>query len=256
MALASLADRLRAGETILSSWHAIPEPLIVEAVARAGFDAVVLDMQHGQFGPESLMRSIAAAALAGKPAVARVAVGDFAMASRALDMGAAGVIAPMINSAAEASALVAAMKYPPLGARSWGPARAMALAGERDEPAFLAAGNAASLAIAMIETRAALEEVDSIIATPGIDGVFVGPWDLSVSLSGGKTVDPLLAGVDEALRQVARAAGAAGKVAATMVPNPERARAAIDIGYRFIAVATDSDCLVAGARGILAGCRL
>ena len=92
--------------------------------ARAGFDCVTLDMQHGLHDPVSVMRSISGVALAGKPALVRMPVGDFAMASRALDMGAEGVIAPMINSVADAKAFVAATKYPPIGDRSWGPLRA------------------------------------------------------------------------------------------------------------------------------------
>jgi 4-hydroxy-2-oxoheptanedioate aldolase len=255
MSAARLVERLRAGETLLASWHAIPEPLVVEAVARAGFDVVVLDMQHGHFARESVMRSVGAAALAGKPAIVRVPVGGFGVASWALDAGAEAVIAPMVNSTADAAAFVEAMKYPPLGGRSWGPGRAMTLRGERDAKAFLAAANSSTLSIAMIETRTALAALGDIVAMPGIDSVFVGPWDMSVSLSDGKTIDAAHPAVEEALAEVVRAALAAGKIPATLAPGPERARAAMALGYRLIAVGGDSGYIADGVRLLLAECR-
>ena len=125
----TFAARLRAGETLFTAWSAIPDPLVAEFLARTGFDAVTLDMQHGCHSTESVMRGVAAITLAGKPAIVRIPVGRFEMASRALDFGATAVIAPMVNSVADASAFAAAMKFPPLGERSWGPTRVLALHG-------------------------------------------------------------------------------------------------------------------------------
>jgi 4-hydroxy-2-oxoheptanedioate aldolase len=250
-----LAERLRAGETLLASWHAIPEPLVVETVARAGFDVIVLDMQHGHFARDSVLRSIGSAALVGKPVVVRVPVGGFGVASWALDACAEAVIAPMVNTVADAAAFVETMKYPPVGGRSWGPTRAMNLQNQPDAKAFLAAANSSTLTIAMIETRMALGVLGDIVATPGIDSVFVGPWDMSVSLSGGKTVDAAHPAVEEALAEVARAATAAGKIPATLAPNAERARVAMRLGYRFIAVGSDSGYLADGVRRLVAECR-
>jgi 4-hydroxy-2-oxoheptanedioate aldolase len=252
---ARLAERLRAGETLLASWHAIPEPLVVETVARAGFDVVVLDMQHGYYSRDSILRSVGAAVLAGKPAIVRVPVGGFGVASWALDAGAEAVIAPMVNTTADARAFVEVMKYPPVGGRSWGPTRAMTLRGEKDARAFLAAANSSTLSIAMIETRTALAALDDIVALPGIDSVFVGPWDMSVSLSDGKTVDAAHPAVEEALAEVVRAAVAAGKIPATLAPNAERARVAMKLGYRLIAVGGDSGYIADGVRHLLAECR-
>ena len=112
MAAPVLAARLRAGETLIAGWCGLPEPLVAELTARAGFDCVTLEMQHGLHDIGSVMRGIGAVALAGKPALVRIPVGDNATASRVLDMGAEAVIAPMINTAAEARAFVAAAKYP------------------------------------------------------------------------------------------------------------------------------------------------
>jgi len=178
----TLAEALHGGATVVSAWVGLPEPLISELAARSGFDAVTLDVQHGLHDTGSVMRSVGSIAMAGKPAIVRLAVEDFALASRALDFGAEAVIAPMINSVADARRLVAATKYPPLGERSWGPARAMALFGITDPQVQLRTANRSTLAIAMIETKTAFAALDDILAVDGLDGVFVGPSDLSVTL--------------------------------------------------------------------------
>src|SRR5947207_3276896 len=120
MGALSLANKLKAG-ALITGWNIWPEPLLAEIAARSGFDAVTLDMQHGLHDPVSVMRGIGAIHLAGKPAIVRVPVGDNAMVTRALDMGAEAIIAPMINTPEEARDFVAAAKYPPMGQRSWGP---------------------------------------------------------------------------------------------------------------------------------------
>jgi 4-hydroxy-2-oxoheptanedioate aldolase len=150
-----LRERLGAGETLYTAWSGIPDPLVAEFLARTSFDAVTLDMQHGCHTTESVLRGVAAIKLAGKPAVVRIPVGSFDMASRALDFGAAAVIAPMVNSLADARAFAGFMKFPPLGERSWGPTRLLALQGKSSPQAYLESANGETLAIAMIETRAA-----------------------------------------------------------------------------------------------------
>ena len=116
----------------------------------------------------------------------RVPLGAFATASRALDFGAEGIIAPMINTVADAKAFVGAAKFPPLGERSWGPTRAMTLAGISDPKQYLNEANAATVTLAMIETKTAMANLDAIAAMPGIDVLFVGPSDLSIGLTDGK----------------------------------------------------------------------
>src|SRR5665213_3130290 len=129
MAVVSLASRLRAGESLLSGWSTLTDPLVAEWVGRQAFDCVILDMQHALHDIRSVAQCLSALALIGKSGIVRVSLGDNASVSRAFDLGAAAVIAPMINSAAEARAFVAAAKYPPVGERSWGPNRALALSG-------------------------------------------------------------------------------------------------------------------------------
>lgn len=249
--MAGLADRLRAGECLISGWTRLPEPLVAELVARQGFDAVTLDMQHGLHDTLSVMRSIGGVAYAGKPTLVRIAVGDNAMASRALDFGAEGVIAPMINSAADAMALVAATKYPPIGERSWGPVRAMTVLGVPDMPTQLATANRATMVFAMVETGRAIDAVDEILAVDGLDGVFMGPSDLSVTLSNGKEIAATADWLDEPIRHLADRANAAGKIAGAFAVNPTRARYFRDHGYRLIALGADEAYLAEGAKAML-----
>jgi 4-hydroxy-2-oxoheptanedioate aldolase len=249
-----LAGRLRAGETIYSGWVSLPEPLVAEFVARAGFDCVTLEMQHGLHDAHSVMRGIGAIALAGKPPAVRIAVGDNASASRFLDMGAEAIVAPMINTEAEARALVAATKYPPVGERSWGPTRAMALHGIEAQE-HLETANRTTFVLAMIETARALDSLDAILAVEGIDGIFVGPSDLSVTLSGGARFAPFDASLDKPVAHIAARAAAVGKVAGVFAANPDRAHFFRKLGYRFIALASDQVYLTRGATDLLKAAR-
>ena len=165
---------------------------------------MTFDVQHGLHDTRSVMEGIGAVALAGKPSLVRLPVGDNALASRVLDMGAEGVIAPMINTEAEAQALVAATKYPPVGERSWGPRRTMSLTGN-DAQVHLETANARTFTFAMIETARALTALEDILAVSGIDGVFVGPSDLSVTLSTG-SVAPFSSAIDAPVWTVAQKA--------------------------------------------------
>jgi 4-hydroxy-2-oxoheptanedioate aldolase len=248
----TLADALRSGEAVISGWVSLPDPLIAELVARSDLGAVTLDVQHGLHDAGSVMRAIGGIALAGKPALVRLAVDDFALASRSLDFGAEAVIAPMINSPTDARRLVAATKYPPLGERSWGPARAMTLSGISDPAVQLATANRSTLAIAMIETKTALDALDDILAVDGLDGVFIGPSDLSVTLSRGERVAPNDAIVDAPIRHVAARTRAAGKIAGAFAGNGARVRFYREAGCRLIALASDQAYLARGISAMLA----
>lgn len=252
MAFPSLVSVLRSRGTCMSAWIATPEPLVAEYSARAGFDCVTLDMQHGLHDPVSIMHGIGAVALAGVPAVVRIPVGDFAMASRALDMGASAIIAPMINSAEDARAFAAAAKYQPLGERSWGPVRAMQLADATDGAAFLRDTNGETLTFAMIETRAALAALDDILAVPGIDAVFIGPSDLSIALSDGQDVDPMRADNQAAAADILARARKAGKRVGIFAMTGGQAGLYRKLGYDFIAVGSDGMYLRLGASAMLA----
>lgn len=172
--VAQLANRLRAGEKLFIAWCGIPEVTIPEALVRDGYDAALLDMQHGAYDFLTAARGIAQVALAGKPTLVRIPVGQFANASRLLDYGAAGIVAPMVNSQDDARRFASFVKFPPMGDRSWGPRHALPLT-EMDAATYLANANSLHVAIAMIETRQALGALDEILSVPGLDGVLVGP---------------------------------------------------------------------------------
>lgn len=243
----SLARRLAAGETVYTGWCALPAPIIVETIAREGYVAVAIDQQHGLWDTAATVVGIAAIRQGGAAPLVRVPLGAFATASRVLDFGAEGVIAPLINTAADARAFVSATKYPPLGDRSWGPSRAMTLAGIADPKTYLLDANESIVTFAMIETQTALDNVDAIAAVPGIDVLFVGPSDLSITLTNGTEIDPHSKTVDAALDRIVAAANKAGKIAGLYCATAERAVACAKRGVRFMAVASDLGFLRAGA---------
>jgi 4-hydroxy-2-oxoheptanedioate aldolase len=242
----SLARRLAAGETVYTGWCALPAPIVAESLAREGFMAVTIDQQHGLWDTAATVTGIAAIRTGGAAPIVRVPLGAFDVASRALDFGAEGIIAPMINNAADARAFVSATKYPPLGERSWGPMRAMTLAGIADPKLYLREANAATVTLAMIETREAMANLDAIAATPGIDVLFVGPSDLSIGLTDGAELEPHSKTVETALDTIVAACRKAGKVAGLYCANAERAVACAKRGIRFMAVGSDLGFLRAG----------
>jgi 4-hydroxy-2-oxoheptanedioate aldolase len=243
----SLARRLRAGETVHCGWCALGAPIVAEALARQGFSAVNIDQQHGLWDVAATVAGIGAIHAAGAAPIVRVPFGDFAMVSRALDLGAEGVIAPMINTVEDAHKFVAVAKFPPLGERSWGPNRAMMLGDFADQKAYLRDANERTVTLAMIETRTAMGNIDAIAATPGIDVLFVGPSDLSITLSDGAVLDPQSKEVDVRLEQVVAAAKKAGKVAGLYCGSAERAVMMSKRGFNFLAVGSDLGFLREGA---------
>ena len=239
MSAFALARRLRAGETAYGAWCMIGSPVVAEAIAREGFAAVVLDAQHGLWDVSSLVAGAGAVNHAGAAPMVRVPLNDFAMVSRALDFGAEAIIAPMINDADDAGRLAAAAKYPPVGERSWGPIRAMPLQGYSAPVDYLREANSGTLAFAMIETAAALANVEAIAATPGIDALFVGPYDLATALSSGKAQDVQAPAVEQAIDRICTAAKTAGKIPGIYCRDAESAVAMAKRGFRFVVAGND-----------------
>ncbi len=166
-----------AGRTTLGVWLSVPSSVTAEVAARAGPDYVCVDTQHGAIGYQVAVGMIQAIALGGSTPIARAAWNQPGEIGKLLDAGALGVIVPMVNSADEAAAVVRACRYAPLGTRSFGPL----MAGLRSAT-YAAEANDTVAAIPMIETVEALANLDDILAVPGIDAVYVGPADLSLSL--------------------------------------------------------------------------
>lgn len=243
----SLSKKIGGGSGLLTAWVGMPDPLVASELAREDFDAITLDMQHGANDIHSVQLGTAHVLLSGKPAIVRIPVGQFALASRVLDFGVSGIIAPMINSREDAETFASFMKFPPIGERSWGPTIAMGLSGQSGDD-YLKRANKISVSIAMVETREALAAVDDILSTKGIDAVFVGPSDLSIALSNGKNVNPARGDVADALMHVLKRCKAHNKAACCFAPSPEAARDLHKKGFDLMAIGTDFGQLRSGAR--------
>ena len=252
--LSKLAGRLTGNGQALCAWVTMNEAAVAESLAREAFDAVVLDMQHGAVDFDGAIRSILRNALAGKPTIARIPIGAFALASQLMDSGACGILAPMIDSGEDARRLVESVKFPPLGQRSWGPRAALPLSG-LDASAYLKAANAMTQAIAMIETRAALDALDDILSVEGLDGVYVGPSDLSITLTNGASVEPRGVAVMSEARRVVERAKAHGKYAAMFCFDGADARAMQALGFQLCTISSDQTLLRGVARRELAAAR-
>jgi 4-hydroxy-2-oxoheptanedioate aldolase len=237
-----MSGALRAGRPALGAWCNLADPFVVAIMAAAGFEWLCLDLQHGIFDDRAMVEVLRAPP-SGTAVLVRVPSNSAPSIGRALDAGAAGVIVPMVGNAAEAAAAVAASRYAPQGSRSWGP-----LAGIAGGPTKAAAeANAATICAVMVETPGAVEQVEAIAAVPGVDAVFLGPFDLALAY--GTTVSELLADTSDAspLRRVVAACQAAGIIAGAYAGTLDAAVALRAFGFTMLAVTSDSGLLVEGA---------
>jgi 4-hydroxy-2-oxoheptanedioate aldolase len=241
-----LRSRLAKGKPFLFSWLSIPSAQMAAQVARLPFDGVTLDMQHGTIGYTDAVPMIAAINAVGKPAIVRTLWNDPSLPGQALDAGACAVIAPMVNTRAQAEALVRAAKYPPVGGRSWGGYTALQASGLKPAD-YLREANRMTMVFAMVETVEALDNIDEITATPGLDGLFVGPSDLSITLSNGARIDKLGKKTLKAMDRIATAARANGIVAGAFAGDAATCKSYIGLGFTFLAAAVDVDILNWGA---------
>ncbi|WP_405056027.1 aldolase/citrate lyase family protein [Kribbella sp. NBC_01505] len=240
----TFAERLRNREQLVGYWVTLDAPPATERIARLDYDYVVLDAQHGLFGYEGMVHGLLAIdAGRGAAGLVRVEANDPTPIGRALDAGAIGVIIPLIDTAEDVARAVRAVKYPPLGRRSFGPMRA-----ELRVHPVSAENNKLTVVIAMIETAEALENVAEICATPGLDGLYVGPSDLALSLGARYPGDPETAGrLEEAIAVIIKTATEAGLAVGMHTPDGENARRRLDQGFTFATVSSDLSHLEAAA---------
>ena len=235
---------MASGGTALVGWAGIGNAYAAELLGHAGFDGVVADLQHGQLFLDAAVGVLQA--LSATPAVpmARTTSNDFAEINKVLDSGAYGVIVPMIDTADDARRVVEAVRYPPRGRRSFGPARGLLYGGDD----YAAHADDEILAFAMIETPQALEHLDEIAAVPGLDGLFVGPADLSLALG----VPPVPRWRDEplagAIARIHRAARANGKFAGIFCTGVDMAIDMRAAGWDMLVPGNDAALLRGAAR--------
>ncbi|OZI30671.1 2,4-dihydroxyhept-2-ene-1,7-dioic acid aldolase [Bordetella genomosp. 10] len=234
----STKDRFLAGKPIVNGWLSIPSSYAAEVIARQGFHAVTVDVQHGMMGFETAMSMLQAISSTDATPMVRCPSLDEPTIMRLLDAGAYGVICPQIDNADMAARFVAACRYAPEGNRSFGPARGPLYAG----PDYFEQANHHVLALAMIESQAALDNLDAILATPGLDGIYVGPNDLALSL-GMKPGAETGGIVAEAIARIVAATRARGLLAGIFCASSALARQRLAEGFHLVTPGNDANML-------------
>ena len=233
----------RAGGVALGMWAALADPFAAELAALSGLDYICVDQQHGLVDHRDLIAMLPSIERHGVLPITRVPANDAATIGRALDAGAMGVVVPMVSTAAEAAAAVAACRYAPHGVRSFGPIRAAVAAGTTDPRRLEQV-----LCVVMVETEQGLAELPAIAATPGVDAIYVGPADLGLSLGVApalETADPRHAKAIETIRE---ACAEAGIVAGIQCSDGAAAASRAAAGFQMVTFAKDSALLQAAVR--------
>lgn len=234
-----LKSRWQRGEAAVNGWLQIPSAWSAELMAHQGWDSLTIDMQHGLIGYEMALLQLQAISTTEVVPLARVPWNEPGIIMKLLDAGAYGIICPMINSRAEAEAFVGACRYAPEGYRSVGPTRARVYGGDD----YQTQANKTIITMAMIETAEALENVEAIVSVSGLDAIYVGPADLSLSLTGTVQVDytdPDLLAVLDTILAVAQKHDV---VTGIHTSSPEFALKMIETGFQLVTVSSDSGFL-------------
>lgn len=232
-----IKDKWAAGITVNNAWTTIPNAWTSELVAMTGFDVMTIDAQHGLASDLSvILPMLQAIEGTGTVPFVRLPYNDPAYIMRMLDAGMKGLICPMINTAADTARFVEATKYAPHGYRSYGPTRAAALHGE----GYFDAANSDCITMAMIETPDALKNIAEIVKTPLLDALYVGPWDLSISLGFKKHADFTDPAFLKIVQHIADTALAAGIQVGMHAGTAAIAHQVMAMGYRFVTVFNDS----------------
>ncbi len=244
--------RLADGGVVVGAWLSLTDPVAAEIFGRLGFDFVIIDTEHGAWDLQPLQTSIMALNGTVTVPIVRVPWNDHVRIKQVLDLGAEGILAPMVRTVEECEALVAACRYPPVGRRGFGPRRASGY--RRDLKAYEARANAAIFVMPQIEDIATLGVLDRFLAVTGIDAVAIGPNDMSGTA--GVFRDPAHPTIVEAIERIGRTAAARGLPAFTGVNSPlaER-RQLVDKGFRIQTIASDTDLMIAGAEAAIAATR-
>ena len=241
----------KSGGAVVNGWLAIPSGFSAEVMAHQGWDSLTVDLQHGVTDYQSAVSMFTAVSTTGVMPMARVPWLDPGIIMKVLDAGAYGVICPMVNTREDAEKFVAATRYPPAGGRSFGPIRAL-LYGGPDYPQY---ANDTVVALAMIETRQALDNLDEILSVEGLDAVYIGPGDLSLSLGCTPTFDDVEPPVAEAIDMILAKAKEKSVVPCIHNGTPEFALKRIAKGFQLVTIASDARLMAAGAQQVMAKMR-
>lgn len=242
--LENLHRRWADGKPTLNALLTIPSPWSAEIMAHAGYDVLTLDMQHGLIDYATALGMLQAMAPTTVVPMVRLRWNDPAHIMQVLDAGAQGVICPMIHTAADVRTFVSACRYPPRGSRSFGPLRAR-LYSEAD---YFTTANDRVLAFAMIETAASVDNLAAIAATPELDGLFVGPYDLSVSLGLERIADVHDPELRQVLDRVLELCNRHNLVPGIYTGSPEHATFLATLGFRLVTLGHDTALLEGAAK--------
>ena len=234
----------RDGGAAVNGWLQLPHGFAAEVMAAQGWDSLTVDMQHGPVGYDNALTMLQALSSSDVTPIARVPWNEPGIIMKMLDAGCYGIICPMINSPEEAERFVGACRYPPNGYRSFGPTRVTFYAGTD----YGQHANDTVIALAMIETRQAIENLDAILDTPGLDGVYVGPADLSQSLGYDERVDLKHPDLVAILDRIGDGCRRRNLIAGIHCAATEYARQIIDKGYQFVTILSDSRLLAVAAK--------
>ena len=242
-----LKNLWKAGTASINGWLSIPSAFGSEVMASQGYDSLTIDIQHGVIDYAEAVRMLQSMAAYPITPLVRVSWLDPGLIMKVLDAGAYGVICPMINSREQAENFVSLSHYPPLGTRSFGPTRALYSYGEN----YYNEANDEIVCLAMIETAEAMSNLEDIVSTPGLDGVYIGPSDLSLGLGNGKfppgfdREEPEMLG---AIKSILKAAKKAGIVSGLHCGSPEYAAKAIKWGFDMTTVGSDARLMATAAK--------
>ncbi|OLT09018.1 hypothetical protein BJF78_06715 [Pseudonocardia sp. CNS-139] len=240
--------RLAEGRPALGVSLTVTDPFVTEVVGAAGFDFVLIDAEHGPIALDQLQVMLIALRGSSSTVLVRAAANNPTSVKQILDLGAEGIVVPEVCDAADAAAAVAAAKYPPLGIRGFGPRRAARLGGGR--AAYIDRADSETAVIVMIESASAVENIDGILATPGLDGILVGPADLAVSM--GHLRDLGNGEVQDAIERVVQACDRRGFPFGIYAAAEAAARKWVGRGARLVTIGSDIQFVDAGIARTLA----
>lgn len=248
MPINTFKQRLQRGETQIGLWLGLADPYCAELAANAGFDWLLIDGEHAPNDLRSLLGQLQAIAPYPSQAVIRPVIGDTALIKQVLDIGAQTLLVPMVESADQAQALVRAMRYPPSGVRGVGSALARA-SRWNTIPGYLDHADAQMCLLVQIENREGLANLDAICAVEGVDGVFIGPADLSAAMGhrGNPGHPEVQAAIEDAIVRIR----GAGKAAGILSADQTLARRYIELGAAFVAVGVDTTVLMRGLQALV-----
>ncbi|MDH0648544.1 4-hydroxy-2-oxoheptanedioate aldolase [Pseudomonas sp. GD03858] len=243
MPINTFKQRLRGGQAQIGLWLGLADPYCAELAANAGFDWLLLDGEHAPNDLRSLLGQLQAVAPYPAQPIVRPVIGDTALIKQLLDIGAQTLLVPMVESAEQARQLVRAVRYPPYGVRGVGSALARA-SRWNSIPGYLDLADEQVCLLVQIENREGLANLDEICAVEGVDGVFIGPADLSAAM--GHRGNPGHPEVQAAIEGAIARIGRAGKAAGILSADETLARRYIELGAAFVAVGVDTTVLMRG----------